>query len=74
MSDMFLIEIYTVRDPRFKEILARLSIEDLRECFNSPSIAKHTEKCCKIYAELRRKRRSLARQEKLSAPLGADQK
>lgn len=74
MSNLFLIEFYSVKDPRFKEVLERATVEELKNCFAFSSIQKHTEKCCRIYAELRRKRRSAAKQAKLSALLGADQK
>lgn len=61
MSDLFRIEFLSVKDPQFKKALKRATIEELKQCFQVSTISKQTEKCCLIYAELRRKKRSLAK-------------
>ena len=58
MSTLFLIEFCSVKDPAFKEALTRASIRELEQSFELRAVAGNTEKCCKIYAELHRKRHS----------------
>ncbi len=63
MSDEFVISFFSVKDPRFKEALGRASEAKLTALLKDKAILRHTEKCCRIYAELYRKRRGLAKQE-----------
>ncbi len=62
MSDLFQLEFLSVKHPQFKEVLCRASAEDLERCLKMRTILLQTEKCCRIYAALRRKRREAEKQ------------
>lgn len=63
MSDEFVISFFSVKDPRFKEALGRASEAKLAALLKDKAILRHTEKCCKIYTELYRKRHGKAKEK-----------
>lgn len=71
MSDEFVIEFFSVKDPRFKEALGRASEAKLAALLKNRTILRHTEKCCKIYAELYRKRHRKAKEKDARTDCGA---
>lgn len=57
-ANLHALRVFSVTGSAFGRALRLVTTETLEKCFSDKVISKDTEKCCRIYAELYRRRHS----------------